>query len=982
MKKLICALLASSAPVSAYAQQAGQKSGDALNAPSYNPVDRNGVDLLSGRFRVQSPVLSMGSGERPATFYFTWSGQGWLPNTPRLWFDKDWHVIVEYDGVSDEFADATQQTESVPLPPPGTRLVYTQKKPNVGGALACYFTGGLSGNGWLDQCKYTSRNGVTISFMGNLPYSGGYPPNARYDNEAYGNTRTWPAVKFDPAEGTTTYLSDQPVQATVNSNGGDIKIWRPDGYTVAKTGNYYSQSITFTMTASPSRTQSMVVQTQSLNGTDNTKSYLRPKNTTQTFTDALGRVTTYTFNSNGDMTQVVSPGGVTAIITYDGNHRVTSFTRNGIQWGYSYNFSDSSTGAGTTTVTDPANKTKKVTHQAKPGPVTAVIDELNRTTQFAYDSYTRLTDITRPDNDGAHYAYNAQGNITSITTIPKPAIGGTPLVTTAEYEVGCANIRICNNPIRITDPRGNATDFTYDSASGRPLTITEPADPNGIRPQTRNSYTNQSVAYWVGNTQVFRDTPRLTQTSICRTQASCTNSSDEVKTIYSYGYGHALPTGVTKQLGDGTVLANTTTYYDFFGNVSEVDGPLPGSGDTTRQRYDAAQQKIGEVGSDPDGTGPLPPLAIRTSYNSDGQPILIEQGTVPDGSDASWPLFAPLQMTANQYIQGRLVKVASGTSASTAAVTQNSYDAFDRVQCSTVRMNLPSFPSIASNGTLVGGILPPSACSPDTPGASGPDRITFNSYDEVGRVTSIQKGLGTADLQIYASYTYSTSDKQTSVTDANGNRATYTYDGFDRLVAWAFPSKTNAGITAPCAIGPITEVNGISGPSAVSTADDDCEKYAYDRNGNRTRLTKRDGRTLAYSYDGLNRVTTKIVPDSCVAGFECTPPLPSAVRDVYYNYDLRGLQTNARFDSLAGNDGIRNEYDALGRLSAATTVMGGYSRKVSYDYDAAGNKLKVIHPDGKYFSYEYDRTSRLIAVKENDVSQIVEQSYDAQGMRT
>ncbi len=274
MARLCLALALGGAALPVAAQQAGQTSGSALNVPSYNPVDANGVDLLSGRLIVRSPALSMGGSADPAPFYFQWSGQGWLPNTPRLWLDKDWHVIVESDGGSDEFADAVQQPETTVIPAVGTRYVYTQKRPNTGAQLACYFTGGLTGAGWISQCKYRSRQGVEISFYGNQVAFGGYPQNARFDNEAFGNTRAWPAVKYDPAQGGTTYLIDQSPQIAMSSNGGEITVVRPDGYTVKKTGTYYAPSITFTMSASTfggaSSTQSMIVATPSLNGTDNT----------------------------------------------------------------------------------------------------------------------------------------------------------------------------------------------------------------------------------------------------------------------------------------------------------------------------------------------------------------------------------------------------------------------------------------------------------------------------------------------------------------------------------------------------------------------------------------------------------------------------------------------------------------------------------------------------------------------------------------
>jgi YD repeat-containing protein len=77
-------------------------------------------------------------------------------------------------------------------------------------------------------------------------------------------------------------------------------------------------------------------------------------------------------------------------------------------------------------------------------------------------------------------------------------------------------------------------------------------------------------------------------------------------------------------------------------------------------------------------------------------------------------------------------------------------------------------------------------------------------------------------------------------------------------------------------------------------------------------LRKRDGRTIAYAYDALNRVTAKTYPQG-----GATP--------VYYSYDLRGLQLSARFDSASGA-GVTNAYDGFGRLASSSTDMGGTAR--------------------------------------------------------
>lgn len=284
------------------------------------------------------------------------------------------------------------------------------------------------------------------------------------------------------------------------------------------------------------------------------------------------------------------------------------------------------------------------------------------------------------------------------------------------------------------------------------------------------------------------------------------------------------------------------------------------------------------------------------------------------------------------------------------AVTQVSYDSEDRVQCTTLRMN----PAIY-------GSLPADACALGTTGSFGTDRIAKNVYDAAGQIQQVRKAVGTPLEQAYATYTYSVTGKQLSVVDANGNKTAYGYDGFDRQILWAFPSTTTAG--------------------AASTTD--YEAYGYDANGNRTSLRKRDGREIDFAYDALNRVTAKtfVGGGACVSGYACSTPPSSAVRDVYYSYDLRGLQTYARFDSTTGADNVYNIFDGFGRNTSSTISMGGTSRTVSHLYNAAGDRIRVTHSDGIYFTYDYDGLGRPIAIKENGATQAVSFGYDAQARK-
>lgn len=96
-------------------------------------------------------------------------------------------------------------------------------------------------------------------------------------------------------------------------------------------------------------------------------------------------------------------------------------------------------------------------------------------------------------------------------------------------------------------------------------------------------------------------------------------------------------------------------------------------------------------------------------------------------------------------------------------------------------------------------------------------------------------------------------------------------------------------------------------------------------------------------------------------------PASAAVteRSVYYTYDSMGRQLSARFDSASGADGIVNQYNAFGDLTASTITMGGFSKTLQSTYDSGGRRSQLVHPENTSsftFSYCYDNLSRLTTV--------------------
>jgi len=101
-------------------------------------------------------------------------------------------------------------------------------------------------------------------------------------------------------------------------------------------------------------------------------------------------------------------------------------------------------------------------------------------------------------------------------------------------------------------------------------------------------------------------------------------------------------------------------------------------------------------------------------------------------------------------------------------------------------------------------------------------------------------------------------------------------------------------------------------------------------------------------------MTVKVVPGRPTGPQALTA---AQTRDVYYGYDLRNLQTFARFDSASG-EGITNVYNGFGRLTSSSTNMGGVTRTLGHFYDPNGNRTYLIHPDGNYFQTWYDGGDR------------------------
>jgi RHS repeat-associated protein len=354
----------------------------------------------------------------------------------------------------------------------------------------------------------------------------------------------------------------------------------------------------------------------------------------------------------------------------------------------------------------------------------------------------------------------------------------------------------------------------------------------------------------------------------------------------------------------------------------------------------------GTIAPDPDGAGPLLYLAVRNTYDVASRLIKVESGQLSSWSSEatappSWSGFAIYEIVETSYNaqNQKTLEIVKGSDLVTTAATQYGYDAFGRLECTTVRMNPAVYTSL------------PNACTAGVEGSFGPDRITKNVYNARGDLIKIQRAVGTSLQQDYATYTYWPNGNRRSVTDARGYMATMDYDGLDRQAKWNFPLPTT--------------------PGSASTTD--YEQYGYDPNSNRTSLRKRDGSTLTYDFDALDRVWRKIVPER--SGLDS-----SHTRDVYYGYDSFSRMTFARFDSASG-EGITTGYNGFGEATSSTTALPGLSASLTFQFDADGNRTRVTHGDGNFVTYGFDGLDRPISVLRSGSSTLASYTYNARGSR-
>ncbi len=207
---------------------------------------------------------------------------------------------------------------------------------------------------------------------------------------------------------------------------------------------------------------------------------------------------------------------------------------------------------------------------------------------------------------------------------------------------------------------------------------------------------------------------------------------------------------------------------------------------------------------------------------------------------------------------------------------------------------------------------------PRNPAAyGGVDDLTTFTYDPQGNRLTMTNALG--KVTNYSGY--DANGNPGLVTDPNGIKTAFTYDGLGRVKTITVKHPTTVALDAVTTLDYDVEgrVIGLTRPAAAKL------NFDYDLAGRLLAIRSDDGERIDYTYDGMNDVLSETVKRT------------------------NGTQSRA----------ITRTFDELGRMLTQTL---GPSRTTTWSYDKNGNRTQVTTPRANASTQAFDALDRLTTV--------------------
>lgn len=588
----------------------------------------------------------------------------------------------------------------------------------------------------------------------------------------------------------------------------------------------------------------------------------------------------------------------------------------------------------------------------KDGKPTLSIDPLGRSTWTTYDARQRVRSTIAPEGNSVEYVYDVRGNILQEIRKPKSGSSWAALTTTNTYGEAaavtvCVNPKTCNKVRSTADYKNQISNYSYNNL-GQPTQVLGAALSGGLRAETNYCYaTLNGVSMLSGKVDIVGGgkANRVTKFSYNGTNKwvldrVTVDPSDSLTSTCSQ---------TTKASGKNLV---TTVTYDLVGDVASIDGPRTDANDISRFTFDS-KRRLKEVNVQL-GSDPLYGVT-KYEYLADGSLWTTSRKDVAAGNTV-WRT-----ETRGYYPTGELQTVTDAEN----NVTRYSYDVTGR----KALVIDPDGRRVATVYDLAGQALcnwhgwdrdtPPINCNWDP--------ATYSSSGNNGPYR-------------YINFTYTLNGRQASVEDAGGSVTQLAYDKHDRLRYTLFPAPGNGArctlpvsesvVTLTCPTGATYDELRYSSTGGPATT------LAALCNGNDAVCTKRTrgNQSHTFTYDSMNRASTKAATG-----------LPTLT----YAYNLMSEPLSFTSPALTTPaipaHRIAYDYDDLGKRLFEENTLNGSIRRVSYLYDAVGNRKSATWPDGYTVNYVYDDASRLKEVWEGAVGsgiRLADYGYDTLSRRT
>ena len=746
-------------------------------------------------------------------------------------------------------------------------------------------------------------------------------------------------------------------------------------------------------------------------------------------TSLTGLETAYTYDKNGNLLTVTTPDGKTIAYTYDEMDRVLTTSVPAInEYGITVNAVTQTTydfEGKVFTVTAPNGKVTQNTYD-KRGFLTeseesAVVDSVTEEhiTSYGYDLAGRLITEVSPENyddtyelsdmNRVEYVYDAVDRLKVKRSIYRLSVSD-PWVT----EVAAAyQYDLNGNVIKTIDGESFAsqagtddeiiaaaygTQYTYNLAN---MVLTE------LDPVSRDNGLSYAVKY--GYDGALR--------KISETHAA--------GAVYSYYYddaGHLVKSTARKSATDTEVTISTAAY-DYNGNIlTSTDG----NGNTTTYEYNDFGQ-VSKVTYPGDAT--IPENTIVYQYDVMGNLMFS-----CDGSDAEDLYTVDLQnlilshtrqdeyglnsiTTSVKYDKSGNKRFETDGNGNT---TEYVYDGFGRLTETTILVTGAAGSSTEHttgyaydlNGNVVSrtdwlGNTYSMAYDPINRLIEKSDPYTvINRYEyNKNSAQSVMHSVTQTGIFVDTAYSYDKDGRLMTTTDPENNTTSQLYDSDGNVTTRI---DGNANVTH-------YSYDCLNRLAAVTNARDEVTRYTYDACDNMVTQTDGRGNTTTYVYNARN----KLIRTMDQGGEGVSAKTESYTYDLFGNMlaklDRNGVTTAYTYDihsrmlsQEAGEESIRYTYDGNGNklamidstgvtarsydeLNRVVTKSLSYLGTTSFEYDILDAELGVgtgeyaertTDPRGNVTIKIYDKTGKLIKVKDSETADPTEYTYNAAGRKT